>query len=252
MNAFLVYDHIKKRHKNIIESKKLIEINWRDVFMSAEHSVFLCGGEMRTAAKPDIATEYMEVLRGKFDSNPEFKVSVMCGSWIYAESEPTGNESAFNATLKGLHQLAQEKAEADISFYVNHLNVVESADSGYLHNVVIDEEMPTQQAYLEIPHGCPKEGSERYKFYEWITSNNEAFVWDVINTREKFRTRWGVKAQRAGCDDTYEEVKSITIEDKDFYRVTKKWNFRTYFGYSVCLKRWLSGRIDPPLLPVQQ
>jgi len=253
MNAFLVFDHLKKKHKGIIETKQLKDINWNDVFSSAKHSVFLCGGEMRTSANPDVAMGYYNTLKSNLNSNPSFNISVMCGSWLYAEKprdEPTGECPAFNATLRLLHELAKENSESNISFYLNQLNVVESTESGYLHNIVIDEGMPTQRAFIEIPHGCPKKGSKKYNSYKWITSNDVSFVNDVVNVRETFRAHWGVKMQPAAGDSVFNEIVNMSIESADFYRVTKNWNYSSYFTFVLCLRRWLKGKIVPPSFPI--
>ena len=253
MNAFLVFDYLKKKHKRIIKTEKLRSIEWTEVFASAKHSVFICGGEMRTLASSKVAKDYYNIFSGKLSSNSEFNISVLCGSWLYAEKqrvEPTGEAPAINATLKKLHELAKEKPESNISFYLNQLNVAESTETGYLHNVIIDEGTSTQRAFIEVPHGCPKKDSDKHDNNIWISSSDEEFVRDIINTRETFRVHWGIKMQPAAGDSVFDEIANMSIESEDFYRVTKNWNYRSYFAFVLCLKRWLSGKIVPPSLPI--
>jgi len=244
MNAFDVFGYFKNEHKDTAMPITLKDISWVDFFSRAEHSVFLCGGELRTSADKDIADKCVAILKEKFKSNPNFCVSIMGGSWLIEGGKaPKGDDPIINYTLQGLYSMAKDNPSYNIWFYYNPLNVAEATEVGYLHNVIIDEGEATQVAYIEYPHGCPGK-NKHYENREWLYSQDSEFATDVIRIRDNFCSNLGI--QRQSIIDAYQKVKEWTL--RDFYKETKMWRYTKPFGFSLCLRLWLLGFTRLPKL----
>jgi len=244
MNAFDVYRYIEEKHKTVVTTIRMKKLCWSDFIERANYSISLNGGELRTAAKKETADEFIKVLIRKFAENPDFVVSIMCGPWLVeGEEAQKGEDPAINNTLRELYKLSLENQNYNIYIYCNPLNVLESTEAGYMHSVIIDEGKPTQEAYLEYPHGCPK-NPNAYKRHKWMNSKNVGFINDVIRTRKNFCKQWGIEQQT--IETAYRQIREWTFID--FYTSTEGWNYSTRLGFGNRLKKWLNGSIHPPAI----
>ena len=248
MNTFLTYDYFLQKYPGLVEVP-VSEVDWPALFEYAKKSIFICGGELRKGDDPEEAKKCVEVARQKHVENPDFRVSIMCGQWLYAGTTPPDNEShVINNIIRGFHALSQDDPSW-IRLYYNYLNVIESTESGYFHSIVVDEDdLERRIAYVERPHGISSEDAI-YAMRKWVYSSESDFVHDIVQIRESFCKRFGIVAQ--SFETAYPKLIERTLSKNDFDRESIGWGFMTHEQFDECRKKWSSGTLPCSRLTVE-
>jgi len=245
MNSFSLFEYIEQKHADVIGKPiKLEEVSLPELLKNAKKSFFACGGELRSVDDSGIARYFVELASQKHKENNNFKIAIMCGPWIYAGTETSDSgKCVLNSTIRELHNIPEDDSDW-IHLYYNYVNVVESIEAGYLHNIIIDEEdNGKSMAYLEYPHGMPMDNI-CYMDRKWICSNDSGFVEDIIRIRNNFCGRIGIAPQF--FRDAYPRIVERTIYKDKFYESTMGWSYSNPDEYEASRKAWRSGTLPQP------
>ena len=261
MNSYFLYSYLKteyellKSHDGIsFEILKLSDVKsrWLEAFRGAQKSIFVCGGELRSVDNFETAHEFGSILKEKLRTS-DFLASVLCGAWLYTGEENHGTDDPImNGLIREIKNIAKDYPE-QISIYINKLNAVETAGSGYFHNVVIDEDVEGKgMACIECPHGYPQEGDYyaddgKWLDRDWIVSSDTNFIRDVVGMRNSFIYRLAIKRL------TYKEIESELVArtylKEKFFDIVKGWQFEKPLEFDECRKNWEEGKIHHSFIP---